>query len=130
MSDEYAIIRDGVVINRIKYDGVSDYAVDEGATLEPCDESVLIGYFYKDGIFSSPPSVKISPEEMILLNSAEREFRIEQAKAKIMVPQTKLLLGRAVSDTEKDYLNKWIDYIDKVQSLDVTESMEWPSIPE
>ncbi|ECF2231911.1 phage tail protein, partial [Salmonella enterica subsp. enterica serovar Kentucky] len=53
------------------------------------------------------------------------------ATNKIIVWQTKLLMGRTLTDKEKSQLDKWMDYIDGLSAIDVTKSpnIDWPEQP-
>lgn len=48
----YAIVKDGVVINAIEYDGVSPYVLESGEKLVPLDGEAWIGWEYRNGVFT------------------------------------------------------------------------------
>ncbi|HDL7332077.1 TPA: tail fiber assembly protein [Yersinia enterocolitica] len=62
----------------------------------------------------------------------EKEKRLTTAQQSISLLQTKLLLGRKLTDTETARLNSWLDYIDAVQAIDTSTApdIEWPVSPE
>jgi hypothetical protein len=69
-------------------------------------------------------------EQSIAQADAEKEALLATATAKIVVWQTKLLMGRKLTDSETTQLNGWIDYIDSVSSVDTTKiPAEFPSAP-
>ncbi|HAY0539001.1 TPA: tail fiber assembly protein [Escherichia coli] len=69
---------------------------------------------------------------------AQREKRLARAREHLIVWQTKLLCGRAVSDGEYVLLNAWLDYNDALNALDFTyinngtdvDAIEWPVAPD
>lgn len=56
---------------------------------------------------------------------------MSDATQSITVWQTKLLMGRKLSEDDKASLNSWIDYIDELQSLDLSSAPDvtWPILP-
>ncbi|HAW6069133.1 TPA: tail fiber assembly protein, partial [Escherichia coli] len=54
------------------------------------------------------------------------------ATTKIVVWQTKLLMGRKLTDEESTQLNAWMDYIDAVTATDTSTAPDviWPELPE
>jgi Caudovirales tail fibre assembly protein. len=61
---------------------------------------------------------------------AQKEFLINAAQESISVLQTKLLMGRQLTDEEKEKVNKALDYIDEVTAVitDSAPDIEWPEI--
>ncbi|KYP94606.1 hypothetical protein WB67_09325, partial [bacteria symbiont BFo2 of Frankliniella occidentalis] len=51
---------------------------------------------------------------------------------KISVYQTKLLIGRKLTDEENSDLNAWLDYSDKVNAVDTSTApnITWPTSPD
>ncbi|AYN29718.1 phage tail protein [Buttiauxella sp. 3AFRM03] len=71
-----------------------------------------------------------SQEELQQQAEDERARLISDAKGKIVVSQTKLVLGRTLTDKQTTSLNMWLDYIDALEELDLTESsINWPPFP-
>lgn len=62
----------------------------------------------------------------------KRDSLINQATSKIIPYQTKLLLGRELTDDETATLNSLLDYIDELNSLDLSTApdIDWPQPPE
>lgn len=62
----------------------------------------------------------------------EKSHRLGIAQQKIVVWQTKLLMGRKLTDAESASLNAWMDYIDAVTAIDTSTApdINWPVPPE
>lgn len=62
---------------------------------------------------------------------AQRQQLLAVAQQRITVWQTKLLMGRKLTENESSQLNIWMDYIDALEAVDVSTapSIEWPAIP-
>ena len=65
--------------------------------------------------------------------NAEKQRRslIDEATQKISLLQTKVMIGRALLDIEKQTLNIWLDYIDQLNLVDVSAApgINWPVEP-
>lgn len=61
----------------------------------------------------------------------QRQQLLAAAQQRITVWQTKLLMGRKLTENESSQLNAWMDYIDALEAVDVSTApvIEWPSIP-
>ncbi|HEP1898709.1 tail fiber assembly protein [Kluyvera cryocrescens] len=73
---------------------------------------------------------KASHAAAVASAEAQKEFLINAAQESISVLQTKLLMGRQLTDEEKDKVNKTLDYIDEVTAVitDSAPDIEWPEI--
>ncbi|MDX6912260.1 tail fiber assembly protein [Hafnia paralvei] len=62
---------------------------------------------------------------------AQRQQLLVVAQQLITVWQTKLLMGRALTENESSQLNIWMDYIDALEAVDISTapSIEWPANP-
>ncbi|USR60671.1 tail fiber assembly protein [Lelliottia amnigena] len=62
---------------------------------------------------------------------SDRQRLLNIAQQRITVWQTKLLMGRKLTESEASQLNAWMDYIDAVTDMDTSPapSLEWPSAP-
>lgn len=116
------------------------YLDDPGGGVELSDEdwaSVGPGYTYIKG--NLIPPAQPTQEEIDAQDDAnKRAFNISKkdsllldATQKIVVWQTKLLMGRKLTSAESSSLNIWMDYIDSLNEInaDVTVDIEWPSVP-
>lgn len=72
---------------------------------------------------NTPPP---SPAQLSEQAEQRKTSLLDMAQDNISIWQTKLLLGR-ISDDEKAQLNAWLDYIDSLNLIDVTdaESIDW-----
>lgn len=130
MSDNYAIIENGTVVNVVLWDGEAEWSPDAGEAVKT-DGTVSIGWSYKDGVFSAPPVPEPSQKELIASAEQEQASRLDAAKSAIVIWQTKLLMGRKLSDAESTQLNAWMDYIDVVTAIDTSKAPDitWPTAP-
>lgn len=129
----YAVVEDGKVTNIVVWDGETKWLPENGdAILAP--EGVGIGWTYVDGIFTAPV-VQIpdkTHDELVADAEAEKSARLDEAKSKIVIWQTKMLMGRTLTSKESASLNEWVDYIDAVSDIDTSTApdIDWPQPPE
>ena len=127
----YAVIENGMVVNVIVWDGAAGLGDGDQMIIETVD-GCGIGWTYAGGEFIPPPVADQDPAELIANADAEKQNRLSYATNKIVVWQTKLLMGRTLTDSESAKLNAWMDYIDAVQAIDTSTApdIEWPVSPE
>lgn len=127
----YAVIENGMVVNVIVWDGVAGLGDGDQMIIETVD-GCGIGWTYAGGEFIPPPVADQDPAELIASADAEKQNRLSYATNKIVVWQTKLLMGRTLTDSESAELNAWMDYIDAVQAIDTSTApdIEWPEQPQ
>ena len=127
----YAVIENGKVVNVIVWDGVAGLGDGDQMIIETVD-GCGIGWTYAGGEFIPPPVADQEPAELIASADAEKQNRLSYATNKIVVWQTKLLMGRTLTDSESAKLNAWMDYIDAVQAINTSTApdIEWPVAPE
>ncbi|ORM66137.1 tail fiber assembly protein [Pantoea rwandensis] len=80
----------------------------------------------------SGPRVEKNPEpDYKEMASYERQSLLSSATQAITVWQTKLLMGRKLSDAETESLNAWLDYIDVLNDTDISDApdVQWPTKP-
>lgn len=67
-----------------------------------------------------------------LIAQEEKQSLIDSATQSITVWQTKLLIGRKLTDAETASLNAWMDYIDVLNDTDISDApdVQWPTKPE
>ncbi|HCN7669397.1 TPA: tail fiber assembly protein [Escherichia coli] len=132
MSQTYAVIENGTVVNVILWDGESEWSPENGVAI-PAADGAGIGWLYADGVFTAPdiPESVKSHDELVAEAEAEKRARIDAATSRIVVWQTKLLMGRKLTDGESASLNAWMDYIDAVTAIDTSTApdIEWPTPP-
>ena len=126
----YAVIENGMVVNVIVWDGVAGLGDGDQMIIETVD-GCGIGWTYAGGEIIPPPVADPDPSELIANADAEKQNRLSYATNKIVVWQTKLLIGRTLTDSESAKLNAWMDYIDAVQAIDTSTApdIEWPVAP-
>lgn len=132
MSKTYAVIENNTVVNVVLWDGESKWSPDNGVVI-PAADGVGIGWLYADGTFTAPdiPEPVKSHDELVAEAEAEKRARIDAATSRIVVWQTKLLMGRKLTDGESASLNAWMDYIDAVTAIDTSTApdISWPELP-
>ncbi|HCU0591850.1 TPA: tail fiber assembly protein [Enterobacter roggenkampii] len=127
----YALVKNNTVENIVAWDGegdlFSEYLTVELAEETPC--SVRWNYDGKD--FTPPPEPEKTHAELVIEADAEKQSRLDYAASKIVVWQTKLLMGRKLTTDETASLNAWMDYIDAVTEIDSSSAPDicWPEMP-
>lgn len=83
------------------------------------------------GIVTVIPVPEPTRKQYIARADAHKQFLLEESRQKITVWQTKLLMGRKLTDDESASLNAWIDYIDAVTAIDTSTApdISWPTHP-
>ncbi|RBO14360.1 tail fiber assembly protein [Pantoea sp. 3_1284] len=73
------------------------------------------------------PAKQINEESL-----ATKNMLLFEAGQRISIWQTKLLMGRKLSDEEEAKLNSWLDYIDVLSGINIDSGKEidWPAKPE
>lgn len=141
MANTYALIKNGIVINTIMWDGPDLSPIDfpDGVSYEEIpDESgntPSIGWTFEKGIFTAPPltseELEAIEQQKIANNIATKESLLADATQQIVPLQTKLLLGRKLTDVETAALNALLDYFDELNATDANtpEDVAWPTHP-
>ena len=129
----YALVKNNVVENIVAWGGdadlFSEYLTVELAEETPCS----VGWNYDGKEFTPPPEPEKTHEELIAEADAEKQSRLDYASSKIVIWQTKLLMGRKLTTDETASLNAWMDYIDAVTVIDTEtapDAINWPPLPE
>ena len=83
----------------------------------------------KDG---RPAWVELPHEMQVNIAAFKKQSLMDAANQKISVWQTKLLMGRKLTETEMGQLNLWMDYIDVLDAIDPSDApeIEWPVEPQ
>lgn len=76
----------------------------------------------------NPPVTK---EQLIAEAEARKQALITEVNTETQMLQTKLALGR-IKDDEKALLNAWLDYLDELETVDITTApdIDWPQKPQ
>jgi len=131
----YALVKNGIVINTIIWDG-DDFDFDKGVEqIEILDGvSVSPGYLYNEGIFSAPPLTDEQIEEKRLQamadNMAFKSELMAQATAAIAPLQDAVDLDEA-TDKETASLKLWKQYRVALNRIDANTAdlLTWPDLP-
>ena len=133
MIKRYALVKDGAVENLVSWNGEGEL-FSEFVTVELNDDSVAsVGWSYNGKEFMTPPESEKPHAELVIEADAEKQSRLDYATSKIVVWQTKLLMGRKLTTDETASLNAWVDYIDAVTVIDTEtapDAISWPPLPE
>lgn len=126
----YAVVENNIVTNLVEWDGETVWSPVSGDAVLT-DGTVGIGWHYADSTFTAPPVPTPSREELVTSAEQTKSVLLDAATAKIVVWQTKLLVGRKLTDNETAQLNSWLDYIDAVTAIDtsIAPNLEWPALP-
>ncbi|MEG6235425.1 tail fiber assembly protein [Enterobacter hormaechei] len=131
MMSTYALIKDGLVVNTVVWDGEGD--IFEGyETVKINGLGVGIGWTYDGKKFTAPPVPEPTHEELVQQAEIQKQALINNANNYIDSNQwpSKLALGR-LSDEDKQSFNEWLDYLDSLESVDTSTApgIMWPGIP-
>lgn len=83
------------------------------------------------GVVTIIPVPEPTQEQRIAQAETHKQFLLEEARQKIYVWQTKLLMGRKLTETESVNLNSWMDYIEALTEIDTSTApdISWPTSP-
>ncbi|EGT4281018.1 phage tail protein [Cronobacter malonaticus] len=126
MVDIYGVIVDGVVVNSIMWDGEGQLDMEGDIVLMGSNGG--IGWTYDGKKFIPPVPPEKTHEEYVAIAENQRRGLSAAAEQSISLLQTKLLMGRKLTQEETSKLNKALDYIDALNSLDISKApnIEWP----
>jgi hypothetical protein len=72
-----------------------------------------------------------SQEELQQQAKDQRDRLLSEAREMIVVPQTKLMAGRTLTETQLNDLNAWLDYIDELEACDISAlPVSFPEAPQ
>lgn len=125
----FAIVKGGVVINTVIWDGESDWVPDDGEVVAMPD-GVSIGWSYAAGQFSAPSVPGESHEELVTAAESEKQSLLNGATATIAPLQDAVDLGIATQD-EIEQLAAWKAYRVLLNRVDTSTApnINWPEIP-
>lgn len=83
------------------------------------------------GIVTVIPVPEPTREQYIAQAEVHKQFLLDEATQRITIWQTKLLMGRKLTDDESASLNAWMDYIDEVAKTKAVTAPDivWPTPP-
>lgn len=126
----YAVINieTGLVENTVVLDGVSEWTPPDGTIVVQSDIA-SIGWSYADGVFSPPPDIPRTAEEILERNRYQQLMLIEQASRAMTPVLLSLQLGDATED-ETLVAKAWQTYYRNLNLVDVTvNNPSWPQAP-
>ena len=121
-------------------DDMPQVITDNGLTMADLVEIDEIEY---NNLFNPPegmymvfddtgPHLEAIPEpDYVLLATQKRDSLLSDMQSVTYSLNMKLNLGRTLSNKEKEVLNKWLDYSDALESLDLSTAPDitWPTKP-
>ena len=143
MSGQWAVIKDGLVINAIVWDGpekgeegkIDRFGPGTYYVEIPEDSPAGPFYTYEDGVFYPPKPTEEEIENALVVKRREnillKDSLMSTAIKTITIWQTKLMIGRKLTAAEKKSLNAWLDYTDALDLIDpdTTDDIDWPTQP-
>ena len=129
----WLLIKDGVVINSILWEGPDVEPMDfgEGVTYIEAPENVGIGWFYNGKKFAAPPVPEKSKEDLVAEAESTKAALLSSANSLTDDWRTELALG-IISEDDKSLLTDWMIYIRDVKSVDTSTAPDitWPEKPD
>lgn len=139
--NDYALVKDGKVINTIYWggpgeNGETDMDFGEGVTalLIPEGESVGIGYSYDGSAFNAPPPTQAEIDAALqaatVANQQQKEALMNEASQRISILQDAVDLEIATEE-EANALPLWKKYRVLLSRVDANKSdnVSWPEKP-
>ncbi len=130
MSNAYAVVKDGIVINIVVWDGETEWQPDEGYAVKT-DGSVGIGWLYDGETFTPPPVAPPSHAQLVAAAEQEKQYRLTVANNQIAPLQDAVDLDMATEQEEADLL-AWKKYRIQVNRVntDTAPDINWPVKPQ
>ncbi|ELP6610555.1 tail fiber assembly protein [Escherichia coli] len=127
MDNCYAVVKDGIVINVVVWDGETEWQPDEGYAVKT-DGSVGICWLYDGETFTQPPVEPPSHAQLVAAAEQEKQYRLTVANNQIAPLQDAVDLDMAI-DEEVRLLNAWKKYRVLVNRVDTNKApdIQWPS---
>ncbi|ORM64243.1 tail assembly chaperone [Pantoea rodasii] len=87
--------------------------------------------YYQEFDEKGPRLEELPPIDHQVFTESKRKILLDEATQSIIVWQTKLLMGRKLSNAETESLNAWMDYIDALNDTDISVApdIQWPTKP-
>lgn len=130
MSNNYAIVQDGNIIDVVLWDGEAQWTPPEGTDAVPCGNNVCqVGGTYIDNVFSPPAVEPPTKEEYIQQAESMKAMLLGDINTKTQPWQIQLMLG-IISDEDKTSLTTWMKYYQAVQAVDTSKApnINWPQM--
>lgn len=129
---DFAVIVDGLVDNVIVINGEPKKDFNYGGEVILLPEGVGRGWKYDGKNFTAPTESEKSPEQLVDEAEMNKQGLINTAQQSISLLQTKLLMGRTLTEAETVKVNAVLDYIDAVSAIDTqaAPNITWPEQPQ
>jgi len=131
MMGNFALIKDGQVINTVVWDG-DEIDFGEGVTSVelPADTQVEVGYSYTDGAFVAPAAPVMTQVELVSEAEKQKTQTLQSINDISQMWQTQLALG-IITDDDKATLTLWMKYAQEVDAVDTSTAPDivWPTEP-
>ncbi|HHA1387841.1 tail fiber assembly protein [Enterobacter kobei] len=128
----YAIVKDGLVINVIVWDGEEEFTTSEsGEEVVVCEPGVCcIGASYVDGVFTPPPTPEKTHDELVTEANQQKTSLIDYA-ASVIDPLKDALDGGYIEEEDKAKLTAWQKYRYQLTKVDTSTApdISWPVQP-
>lgn len=130
MNNRYAIVVDGLVVNMVAWDGISEWSPELGEAI-PAPDGVGIGWSYVDDEFIAPPVPEPTHAELVAQADAAKATLLAIATSKISILQDAVDLEMATSE-ETAALTSWKKYRVLLSRIDTSKApdIDWPEQPE
>ncbi|ELU9811291.1 tail fiber assembly protein [Escherichia coli] len=130
--ESYAVVNsDGLIINIVVWDGVTEWGPPEGTHAVRCGDNLCgIGGTYKEGVFNVPPEPEVPKEDLISQAEQQKANLIAEASQTISILQDAVDLDMA-TDAEAAALPLWKTYRVLLNRVDTSTApdINWPEMP-
>ncbi|MFW5398367.1 tail fiber assembly protein [Yersinia sp. 1252 StPb PI] len=140
---KYAVVLNGLVINIVTWDGVTEWVPNEGEAIPAGPlgggggsgvgggSGCGIGWSYADGTFTAPPEPEPTHDEVVAMAFAKKSSLMQIASEKISILQDAVDLEMAKTE-EIAQLKAWKKYRVLLMRIDTSKApdIEWPLSPE
>ncbi|EOY5723697.1 tail fiber assembly protein [Enterobacter cloacae] len=128
----YAIVKDGLVINVIVWDGEEEFTpTEEGVEVVVCEPDVCcIGASYTDGVFVPPQPPEKTHDELVAEANQQKASLIDYATS-VIDPLKDALDGGYIEEEDKATLTAWQKYRYQLTKVDISTAPDitWPTPP-
>lgn len=127
--NKYAVVKNGTVINIIVWDGITEWAPEDGKAIQ-VSENIGIGWSYAKGEFTAPPAPEVTREQMVAQAEIQKSVLMQKATSKISVLQDAVDYKMATAE-ETASLTDWTKYRVLLNRIDTSTApaITWPEQP-
>ncbi|EMB2428711.1 tail fiber assembly protein [Escherichia coli] len=133
MANSYAVVKDGIVINIVVWDGETEWQPDDGEAVK-IDNVAGIGWLYDGKKFTAPEptqeEIEQQNESKRVNNVSTKSNLMAEATNTVAILQDAVDLGMATDDETK-LLLAWKKYRVLLMRVDTSTApdIEWPTPP-